>query len=81
MNGKRTEDFEPFSKPCTKCNKIIGYNGKEVCKVSNHFGFLEQFFKKTFLTFLRNIFLFKILLEKLDFIIFYKFNFCQKMVF
>ena len=39
MNNKETRrsdfvQFEPFSKPCTKCNKIIGYNGKEVCKVS-----------------------------------------------
>lgn len=29
------DDFEPFSKPCEKCGKTIGYNGKEVCKVSN----------------------------------------------
>ena len=36
METKRSDlvQFEPFSKPCTKCNKIIGYNGKEVCKVS-----------------------------------------------
>ena len=26
-------DFEPFSKPCTKCGQTIGYNGREVCKV------------------------------------------------
>ena len=37
METKRSDfvQFEPFSKPCTKCNKIIGYNGKEVCKVSS----------------------------------------------
>ena len=36
METRRSDlvQFEPFSKPCTKCNKIIGYNGKEVCKVS-----------------------------------------------
>lgn len=27
------DDFEPFSKPCERCGKTIGYNGKEVCKV------------------------------------------------
>ena len=42
METKRSDlvQFEPFSKPCTKCNKIIGYNGKEVCKVSS---FLSSF--------------------------------------
>ena len=29
----RQIDFEPFSKPCTKCGQTIGYNGREVCKV------------------------------------------------
>ena len=28
------DDFEPFSKPCYACGETIGYNGKEVCKVS-----------------------------------------------
>ena len=49
METKRSDlvQFEPFSKPCTKCNKIIGYNGKEVCKVSLFF--LQFKFLKLFL--------------------------------